>query len=134
MPREDSVFSLINSYLELNFEVIKIADISRYAKSDDMRLINLASIALFSIFKLSTSSGKYFEDVSRGHIVSLLYKLTTSAQDSDDLSLCFDRDRNRRREELPNNKHLNDKYHLRFMSKDVFRFAEHQEKAIFGLV
>ena len=78
---------MINSYLELYFEVIKIADISRYAKSDDIRLINLAPIALFSIFKLSTSSGKYFEDVSHGHIVSLLYKLKTSAQDSDDLSL-----------------------------------------------
>ena len=31
IPREDSVISLLNRYLDLNFEVIKKADNSRYA-------------------------------------------------------------------------------------------------------
>ena len=30
IPREDSVISLLNSYLDINFEVIKNADDSRY--------------------------------------------------------------------------------------------------------
>ena len=58
----------------------------------------------FSIFKLTTSSGKHLEDISHAHMVSLRNKLTTSAKDSDDLSIDFDRDRNRRRTELTNNK------------------------------
>ena len=48
IPREDSVISLLNSYLDLNFEVIKKADNSRYANGNDIRLNNLAPIDLFS--------------------------------------------------------------------------------------
>ena len=35
IPREDSVISLLNSYLDLSFEVIKRADNSRYANGND---------------------------------------------------------------------------------------------------
>ena len=52
IPREDSVISLLNSYLDLNFEVIKKADDSRYGNGDEIRLVNLGPIALFSNFKL----------------------------------------------------------------------------------
>ena len=41
------------------------------------------------------SSGKHLQDISHAHIVSLLYKLITSARGSDDLSIGFDRDRGR---------------------------------------
>ena len=61
-----------------------------------------------------------------------MYKLTTSSKDSDDLSLSFDRSRNRRKDELVLNKIMRGKYHLRFMLKDVLGFAEHQEKATYG--
>ena len=57
-----------------------------------------------------------------------MYKLTTSARWSDDLSTGFDRDRNRRRRELTEYKIKREKYHVRVMLKDVFGFAEHQEK------
>ena len=57
IPREDSVISLINSYLDLNFELIEKADDSRYGIDNDIRVVNLGPIALFSIFKLTTSSG-----------------------------------------------------------------------------
>ena len=69
IPREDSVISLFNSYLNLNFEVIKRADNSRYANGNDIRLINLAPIALFSNFKLTTNSAKHLEDISHSQIV-----------------------------------------------------------------
>ena len=57
IPRKDSVISLMNSYLDLNFEVIKKADISRFGTGNDIRLINLGPTSLFSNFKLTTSSG-----------------------------------------------------------------------------
>ena len=133
IPREDSVISLLNSYLDLNFEVIKKADDSRYAKGNDTKLVNLGPIALFSNFKLTTSSGKHLEDISHAHLVSLMFKLTTSSKNSDDLSIGFDRSPNRRKDEVALNKSVKSKYHVRIMLKDVFGFAEGQEKATFGL-
>ena len=78
--------------------------IFRYANNDDIRLFNLGFIALFSNFRLTTSSGKHLEHFSHAHIVPSMYKLIPSTRDSVDLSIVFDRDRNRRREELTNNK------------------------------
>ena len=40
MPREDSVISLLNSCLDLNFKIIEKADDSRYANSNDIKLVN----------------------------------------------------------------------------------------------
>ena len=112
IPREDSVFPLLNSYLDLNFEVIKRADNSRYANGNDIRLVIFGSDCFFSNFKLTTSSGKHLEDISHAHIISLMYKLITSSKDSDDLSIGFDHSRNRRRDELALNKNIKGKYHL----------------------
>ena len=133
IPREDSVISLLNSYIDLNFEVVKRTDNSRYRNGNDIRLVNLGPIALFSNFKLTTSSGKHLEDISHAHLVSLMYKLITPSKDSNDLSLGFDNSRNRRRDELALNKNIKGKYHLKIVLKDVFGFAEHQEKATYGL-
>ena len=126
IPREDSVISLLNSYLELNFDVLRADNDNRYADANDIRLVNLGSIALFSNYKLTTSSGKHLEEISHAHIVSLMYKLLSSCKGSDDLSIGFDRDRNRRKRELTNNKNIKGKYHLRIYLKDIFGFLEHQ--------
>ena len=67
------------------------------------------------------------KDISHAHIVSLMYKLITSSKGSDDLSIGFDRDRNRRQRELTNNKNIKGKYHVRILLKDVFDFSMHQE-------
>ena len=91
---------MLNNYLDLNFEVFKKADDSRYANGNDTRLNNLGPIALFSNFKLTTSNGKHIEDISRPHIVSIMYKLITSSKDSNNLSIDFDHSRSRRRDEL----------------------------------
>ena len=45
----------------------------------------------------------------------------------------FDRDRTRRQRELTNNQNIKRRYHVRIMLKDVFGFAEYQEKAAFGI-
>ena len=133
IPREDSVISLLISYLDSNFEVIKKADDSRYGNGNDIRLVNLGPIALFSNFKLTTSSGKHLEDISHAHLVSSMYKLITSSENSDDLSIGFDRSPNRRKDEPALNKRVKGKYHVRNMLKDIFGFAKHKEKATCGL-
>ena len=86
---------MLNSYLELNFDVLHAATNNRYVDGNDIRLVNLGPIALFSNYKSTTSSGKHLEKIDHAHIVSLMYKLLTSSKGSDDLSIGFDRDRNR---------------------------------------
>ena len=104
IPREDSVISLLNSYLELNFDVLHAATNNRYVDGNDIRLVNLGPYALFNNYKLTTSSGKHLENIDHAHIVCLMYKLITSSKGSDDLSIGFDRDRGRRQRELTTHK------------------------------
>ena len=133
IPREDSVISLLNSYLELIFDVIQAATNNRYTNDNDIRLVNLGPTALFSNYKLTRLSGKHLEEISHAHIVSLMYKLLTSSKDSEDLSIGFDRSRARRKRELSNNKSIKGKFHIRIYLKDIFGFAGHQEKETYGL-
>ena len=63
IPREDSPISLLKSCLGLNFDIIAAATNKRYVDTDGIWLIDLASIALFSIFKLTISSGKHLENI-----------------------------------------------------------------------
>ena len=94
---------MLNSYLDLNFDVVHAATNNRYGVNNDIRLVNLRSIALFSNNKLTTSSGKHLEDFSHLHVGSLMYKLITSTRCSDDLSIGFDQDWNIMQRELTNN-------------------------------
>ena len=126
IPREDSVISLLNIYLELDFDVLRVDNSNSYVDANDIRLVNLGPIALFSNYKLRTSSGKHLEEISHAHIVSLMYKLLTSSKDGNDLSIGFDRNRERRKNELTNNKTIKRKYHIRIYLKDIFGYAEHQ--------
>ena len=104
IPREDSVKSLLNSFLDINFEVVQTASNDRYADGNDIRLVNTGPIASFSNNKLTTSPGKQLEGISQSQIVSLMYKLITGAKDTDDLFIGFDRDHGRRQRELTKNK------------------------------
>ena len=58
-----------------------------------------------------------------------MFKLITSARDTNDLSIGFEKDRGKRQRELTNNKDTKGKYHVRIRLKGKFGFAEHQEKA-----
>ena len=123
----------MNSFLDLNFDVIHAATKNRYVDNNDIRLVNLGSVALFSNHQLTSSSEKHLEDINHAHIVWLLYKLLTSSRRSDDLFIGFDRDRDRRRRELRNKKHIKGNFRVRIFLKDIFDFAEHQQKGTFGL-
>ena len=48
IPREDSVVSLLNSFIDLNFDVLHADTNIRYANKNDIGLVNLGPIALFS--------------------------------------------------------------------------------------
>ena len=121
---------MLNSYIELNFDVIKAATGNRYADADDILLAILAPIALFSNYKLTTSIRKHLENIDHA---PLMYKILPSSGDSDDLSTGFDRSRDGRKRELTNNNKIKGKYHLRIYLKEFFGFAEHQKTGTFGL-
>ena len=90
---------MLNSYLDLDFVVLRVDNSNRYVDAKDIRLVNLGPIALFSNYKLTTSSGKHLE-VCHAHIVSLMYKLLTSSEDGNDLSIGFDRNREGRKKRI----------------------------------
>ena len=61
MPSENSVVSMFNRYLDLNFDVINKADNFRYANGNDILLVILGPIASLSDINLTTSSGKHLK-------------------------------------------------------------------------
>ena len=124
---------MLGSRLRANCDVLHAATNNRYTDGDDIRLVNEGKIALFSNYKLQSSSGKHIEEINHAHIVSLMYKLITSDTNNDDLSIGFDRDHGRRQRDLTNNKNLKGKYHVTIMLEDIFGFAQHQEKGTYGL-
>ena len=105
-------------------DVLHTATNNRYVEGKDIRLVNLGPIALFSNYRLTTSSGKQLENVDYAHIVSLMYNIVTSARVCDDFSIGFDRDRNRRQRELTNNKKIKREYDVRIMLNAISGFAE----------
>ena len=120
--REDSVISLLNIYLDLNFDVLHAATGNRFSDGSDMRLINLVHVSLFRNYKLAINSGKHLEDISRAHIVSLMFKLITSAKDTNDLCIGFDGDRGRRQREFTNKKLRKVNFIIEFVQKIYLDF------------
>ena len=59
LPSEDAYICLQNSYISVDFEVLK-NDNTRYADGDEKGLVNFGPVALFSEAKLTTSSRKTF--------------------------------------------------------------------------
>ena len=77
IPEKGSVIFLLYSYIDLNSDVLYAANNKRYADNNDTKLVNLGRIALFSNYKLTTSSGRHLEDIRLAHNVSLMFKLIT---------------------------------------------------------
>ena len=70
IPREDSAFSLKDSYLQLDFRVAHRAGAhARYGDGDHIRLVNLGPIALFKKYRLTSYSGKELEEIDNAHVV-----------------------------------------------------------------
>ena len=131
LPREDAYKCLQNSYISLEFEVLK-NDNTRYANGDEISLVNFGPVALFSEAKLTTSSGKHLEKVDNLHPMSLMYKLLTRSQQTSQLMYGFEESTTIRRQELTSNKTEKGTCFVRIKLKDLFGFAD-QEKITYGL-
>ena len=121
--REDDKNSVLKSFHDLHFDVLNAATNIRYADGNDIRLINLGVIALFSFYEATTSSGKNLDEIIHAHMASLMYKLLTLSICRVDLSIGFDRDRKRRQREITNNRNQKGKFHVRIYIKDFFWFC-----------
>ena len=126
LPREDAYICLQNSYISLDFEVLKQDD-TRDADGDQISLINFGPVALFSEAKLTTSSGKHLEKVDNLHTVKLMNKRLTSGQQTSEFMYGFDESVTIRRRELTNNKTEKGTFFVNIKLIDKFGFAD-QEK------
>ena len=131
LPREDAYTCIQNSYISLDFEVLK-NDNTRYANGDEISLVNFGPVALFSEAKLTTCSGKHLGKLDNLHPISLMYQLLTSTQQTSQLMYGFDESENTRRLEIPNHKTEKGTFFVRIKLKDLFGFAD-QEKLTYGL-
>ena len=131
LPREDAYICLQNSFISLEFEVLKNNN-TRYTNGDEIRLVKFGPISLFSEAKLTTSSGKHLENVDNLHLISLMYKLLTSTSQTSQLLYGFEENLSVRRQELTNNKNEKGTFFVRIKLNDLFGFAD-QEKITYGL-
>ena len=131
LAREDAYICLQNSFISLEFEVLK-NNKTRYTNGDEISLVNFGPISLFSEAKLTTSSGKHLEKVDNLHLISLMYKLLTSTSQTSQLLYGFEESNTIRRQELTNNKNEKGTFFVRTKLKDLFGFAD-QEKITYGL-
>ena len=131
LPREDAYIRLQHSFISVDFEVLK-NDNTRYANGDEISLVNIGPVALFSEAKLTTSTGKHLEKVDNLHPICLMYKLLTSSQQTSQLMYGFEGSITIRRQEITNNKTEKGTFFVRIKLKDLFGFAD-QEKTIYGL-
>ena len=116
MPREDAYICLQNSYISLEFEVLKNNN-TRYANNHEIGLVNFA---LFSEAKLTTISGKHLEEVDNLHPISLMYKFLTSGSQTSQLLYGFEESTTIRRQELTNNKNEKGTFFVRIKLKDFW--------------
>ena len=128
--REDSVDTASKRFLDLNFDVLNSATNKWYADNDDIRLVNLGPNALFSKYKLTSSSEKHLENIEHALVACLVFTLLTTARGCDDLSIGFDCSRDRRQQGLTNNEITKGKNHFRISLKDIYGIPEHQKKPL----
>ena len=92
-------------------------------------------MSLFSEYIRSASSRKHTERIDNAHVVRLMYKLVSSGDNSNDLSIQFDGSNQRRKQKLTDKKTapmkaMEGRLHSKSCLKDVFGFAEHQQDGI----
>ena len=119
LPREDAFICLQNSFISLEFEVLRNDD-SRFVDGDEISSVNFGQISLFSEAKLTTSSGKHFEKVDNLHPISLMIKLLTSTSQTSQFLYGFEESTVVRRQELTNNKNEKRTFFVRIKQRLVW--------------
>ena len=103
LPREDAYICLQNSYISVEFEVLK-NDNTRYVNGDEISLVNFRPVALFSETMLTTSSWKHLEKVDNLDSMCFMYKFLTRNQQTSQLMYGFEESIAIRRRGLTNHK------------------------------
>ena len=81
IPREDAFKDIRDSYLEMEKEILKNADDTRYADGNDIQPNNLFGISLFREMTLSSFGSKQLERVDNVYLASLMYKLLSDNEE-----------------------------------------------------
>ena len=84
--------------------------------------------------KVDFSSGNQKENIIIAHIAGMMYNLFLKSKGVDDLSIGFVQSMETRERELTEKETARAKHRIGVWIKDAFGFAEHQHKAIYGLV
>ena len=133
-PREENAFSLIDGYLELDFNVtFRVVGRAQFADGALTRLVFLGSFVCFISYRLTSGSGKDKKEINNALKKCIMFEVSSSSKDSDDLSIGLDGNITNPEKEVTNNKATKRLYHVRTFLKDVFEFAEHQKNATYGL-
>ena len=90
---------------------------------NDIRLFLLGIIALIRVYKLTAGSGKRLEENFHVYIVRLKQTIKAFAIDFECLSIGFNRNHERRQQELIKNETVKGKYHVRIMLLNFFLFC-----------
>ena len=126
LPREDAYICLQNSYISLDFEVLKQDD-TRYADGDEIALVNFGPVALFTEAKLTTSSRKIWKKVYNLHIISIMHKLLTSCQQTSELMNGFEESQETTRLELTTNNTEIGTFFVNIKLTELFGFADQKK-------
>ena len=94
---------------------------------NDIRLFLLGIIALIRVYKLTAGSGKRLEENFHVYIVRLKQTIKAFAIDFECLSIGFNRNHERRQQELIKNETVKGKYLVRIMLLIFFCFAQLQQ-------
>ena len=114
IARKDTLISLKDSYLEIDFNVTHRAGApDRYIDKDPIRLVNLGPVALFNKYRITSSSGKEREEIDKAHVICLMHKIISSSREGDHLSVGFHRSNEVGAKELTKNITIKGNYHVR---------------------
>ena len=142
IPRANAYINLHDSYLELEFDVTKAADGSRYgndntAAANDIALVNLGPVAVLREVKLSSSAGKTIEHVENVYQATLIYKMLSSGLHEKDQSIGVvsdivgDQINDSRKRRLINGTTQGNIF-MRINLRDVLGFVDKQDKVTYG--
>ena len=103
-----------------------------YSYAEYVGSVKLFLMAVFSKFKLNSSSRKEIEKIENAHFACFC-KFLKSSKDSDELSIDFHPSIEISKREITHNRRIEDNYQFTNYLKAVLSFAGYQEKATYGL-
>ena len=138
IPREDVYSDVRDSYIDLEVEIVKNADNSRYADGNAIQPNNLFGISLFREMSLKSFGSKVLETIDNVYIASLMYKLLSDNEE--DMMINYRKDSGNgraidttKRDRLINDTPEKGTIFTRIYLKDIFGYVAHLDKINYGM-